>query len=462
MAFNPYTACGSGLPPVSVVVGPAQVAQGSPVENVSRSGWHRQLVATRDAAAWDAARGGSVQMGGVPTDLGRALYNVRQRLKANRKQIKKACYACRLKKAKCDDARPCKRCIATGKAGTCCDDFREEEERNVDDKSLLELAVVQRPLREKVGISLDDGMVPGHADLAAQLPAALKFFWNVGHPEDKLRSVFNSLPTRLATIATRMVRAVDVVMQYKADQARAALPAGWFLEHTPLQLPMHSVNDVYSGESRVGAWMNPTDLTRLGMAISFNSSQLTGIHPEEYTSRAGNHDVALPFSDVDTFCLLMDDLLHMERDQTTRYFVYNRFLYSQATCPTTNCLLKWEVEKTMDPCGAYLQIICKFTLATTEEYNEVRQAMPHACRPLRHILAGGPDLSAEELLMADHTLDTFDMLTRTEEGQRQCDRLAAHLEEKAAPLLHMAEMVAGTDLMRLKGKWKCAAVEELS
>lgn len=128
-------------------------------------------------------------------------------------------------------------------------------------------------------------------------------------------------------------------------------------------------------------------LARLGMAISFNSSQLTGIHPE-VSVRASHsshvmsgahmlgpgihvagwesrrrtsvqrrrhvlyapcqprtHCSAMFGSDMlhsAPFCsicpmlpgLLMDDLLHMERDQTTRYFVYNRFLYRSARAAT--------------------------------------------------------------------------------------------------------------------------------
>lgn len=37
-----------------------------------------------------------------------------------------------------------------------------------------------------------------------------------------------------------------------------------------------------------------------------------------------------------------------------------------------------------------------------------------------------------------------------------------HVEETAAPLLHMAEVVAGMDLMRRKGKWKCAAAVDFA
>ncbi|ORY91860.1 hypothetical protein BCR43DRAFT_497405 [Syncephalastrum racemosum] len=52
-------------------------------------------------------------------------------VKAKRKQVKNACVNCQKACKKCDDARPCPRCVRYGIAGTCVNSVRKERKKGV-------------------------------------------------------------------------------------------------------------------------------------------------------------------------------------------------------------------------------------------------------------------------------------------------------------------------------------------
>ncbi|KAI8640570.1 hypothetical protein BD408DRAFT_233279 [Parasitella parasitica] len=51
--------------------------------------------------------------------------------KSKRKQVKNACVNCQKACKKCDDGRPCKRCIKLGLTATCRDSDRKERKKGV-------------------------------------------------------------------------------------------------------------------------------------------------------------------------------------------------------------------------------------------------------------------------------------------------------------------------------------------
>ncbi|KAI9313075.1 hypothetical protein BX666DRAFT_1979194 [Dichotomocladium elegans] len=82
------------------------------------------------------------------------------RVKPKRKQVKNACVNCQKACKKCDDARPCPRCVKYGITATCVNSVRKERKKGVK----------RGPYKQRKG---QDGSDQGSSEPATPIPATL-------------------------------------------------------------------------------------------------------------------------------------------------------------------------------------------------------------------------------------------------------------------------------------------------
>jgi len=363
---------------------------------------------------------------------------MRKRLNTGRRKISVACTNCKKDKLKCDDGRPCQRCVKKGLSCTS-----EDGNQNIQIGVIKD---VERPIRARGCLSFNERNNFLVDARVRKLPSHVsQMHWMLGHHEDDLLDCYGVLPDVLKEIARLAIAAVSVLMRAAPTQNTAPqqMDRQHAFEKARKSLPAEG------GAGVLCLWLDRSCMVREGFAANDALSLITGCHVEECCARAARHDVPLPSNEVEGFCTIMDDLLNGQDPHVTRYIRWRkRFMNVNEPADQRNFLFIKQTRLNMEDSSLNLsRMQCTLEVITEEQYEAVRSVDPELCRPFCHLL--GDNRPASELMMANAQLDSWQGLMSTEEGRSRVLAMAEALYTRFAPLIAMASSMSGGSVEEL-------------
>lgn len=245
------------------------------------------------------------------------------------KYASKACQNCRRGKLKCDDVRPCTRCIRRGCADTCCD--------STGLRGAMTVAAVERPLRFSE-VSVDVAAARRFANPVQFRFIQLHRLWTSGFNERQLRAVFEECPEPLRSVTAEALDAMAVLQAHRmramVQQNTAAVVLTSQLE---ANRPAHNTTEIalLDGMKDAGSYRLTYDAGGQNcQTISVNQTLATliGGHREEVLARLANCDLPLPASELEFWCLILWDALHSTDAELTASMRWCNNYWGNGTC----------------------------------------------------------------------------------------------------------------------------------
>jgi hypothetical protein len=247
--------------------------------------------------------------------------------------VSRSCKVCRSLKKKCDEQRPCSRCLSKGEPDKCVDwepDFKSVrkvtlgngkgltrgfpgEAYDNGNPGFTETAVVERPLPFRGG-GVTQISFSSECPLTAVMErmgwshAILLRTWEFGFNADALINIFASVPQDLADVLKTGFASLDIIQNKKcaADRVQSANLAGGGEDF----LPRAGGGSCYFDDMEDRLWdrrrdcgylrldFEPRSQRRRHAFLNTHFSNLIGLHKEETLARIANREMPLPMTEV--------------------------------------------------------------------------------------------------------------------------------------------------------------------
>ncbi|EKX45881.1 hypothetical protein GUITHDRAFT_108332 [Guillardia theta CCMP2712] len=355
------------------------------------------------------------------------LYKMRRWLSSSRHPTKKACDACRSAKAKCQDSRPCKRCIAKGIFCSGQDTAIEPEEQV-----------------ESSQIAMKDGVMLIYNDVAfrdtdvGKLPQRiLRLVWEWSFVANDLEAIFNAMPSSLQTSIANAVSAVETMasMNHVMD-----VPSGHQLMNDTCANAMFSTDTSGWDSTNLGyqcfTW-DPILQKRTSVNCNAVMADFFGLSREEWLAKMAGNDGRIPTTDLRYLCMILEDLLCMSNPTVVHYLRFSKNLFKQGH--KEGVLVRSTTKKLYDSAGRVCKVAMSFAPISAEEYDRALLQAPDLCEPMMKALDDEPKSGIQ--LIEDGTLaqkESIHTLCRTPNGKKKLDKLASIIDSRFAHLVSLA------------------------
>jgi len=317
--------------------------------------------------------------------------------KPKRKQVSRACLPCRRSKVKCDESRPCGRCMRLGKVDSCLQSDGAGEELALSARnSQEEEREVERPIAYKGTLSFahDNRFLKQECFLVDVMKthgwahAVLKRCWEFGTCQKSLLEIFVNLPPELESVIKRGLTALDVLV--KERTAAMAKKMGKDIlqrSNTSKQRKEGEIiedleNKIWESSEHAGVmrlkW-NPASDKRDDVFVTDTLAKMNYMHKEEMLARLANRETPLHMTQFDWLCYCLDDILRSKQHTCTRYARFR----SIGPVPGYS-LVRHVTEKQFDWLGRSEAIRHFMMICSPEEFNATQQRDPTSCRPFAH------------------------------------------------------------------------------
>mmetsp|Transcript_10618 Transcript_10618/g.21252 ORF Transcript_10618/g.21252 Transcript_10618/m.21252 type:complete len:646 (+) Transcript_10618:46-1983(+) len=357
-----------------------------------------------------------------------------------KKYAVKACSSCRKGKFKCDDTRPCKRCVKRGCGDTCCD----SDEIDNGCRGIVTSLAVERPLRfSDVSVNLEHARErPGNRPQFRFMQ--VHRLWQGGFNQEHLKDIFERIPHPIQDVVAEAFDAMTTLMLAKMGS----------MPQLPPSHKKPNMANIITAEGE--AELNLMD--HAGMAeggryhlqfderlqncttISCNSTManLVGGHREEVLSRFANCDVPVPSSELEFLCSVLYDSLHSQDPTLTQYI---RWSVNALHARGQPVLIRWTRKREFHPVGGVHKMVNVFTPVTEAEYDNGMVRNPESCRPFSMAMG---DFRNGRQCLASHDIEkriTLAQMARTPEGCKILNALSAEVAKRFAPMVAIAKQM---------------------
>eukprot|EP00960_Hanusia_phi_P032675 749996-Hanusia_phi.AAC.2 len=340
------------------------------------------------------------------------LYKMRRWLSTSRHIAKSACEACRKAKAKCQETRPCTRCISRGLP---CGDIPSSQLTIVHT-----IDTIDRPL-----MTLRDGVMLIHDDVvfrdqeSKKLPVrALRMIWEWGFVAKDLEKMFKAMTPSLRSSFGRALGALETL-------AHHSMPSNVNEDFQPAISQASAEHSIWENSSigyQCFTW-DPIKNKRTSANCNQTMAGFFRLHREEGLARIAGNDARIPTTDLRFLCQFMEDMLR--------------------TGHSEGVLLRQTTKKTFDAMGRLSRISMTYAPVSAEEYDQAMSKAPDMCVPLLVSLFGS--VSTGQDLLYDEQIgqrESIAQLAKTAQGRKILDHLAVLIEQKFAHIIQMADQLS--------------------
>jgi len=337
-----------------------------------------------------------------------------------------SCEACRKGKRKCDEDRPCRRCVAKGPdaEAQCVRELLEKREKDNQ---------VARPIKYRTKSIDIAGVSPGLAAHKKLPHPMLAMGMMNAVPQQVWIDIFNNLTPRLHKITMDILNSAFEKMQ----AMMAAAGSGGNSPSPSSPKTEENAAHKWAESARCGfIAMDFAEDTGRRSCVSvnkFGSWGLFDMHREEALSRLAQDELKLPTTQLRNFCLLFDFLVGPADTRATRYLLATR-----RQDATKAVFIRSSNKRHHLPDGRLKSYTATFAVLSPEEYDSAINQAPDLGEPL--VKAAGRTVSGADIFASGQIMEEENMknMLETEEGRRGMDNLANELTKKFSFLLNDA------------------------
>jgi len=355
------------------------------------------------------------------------LYKMRRWLSSSRHPTKKACDACRSAKAKCQDSRPCKRCIAKGILCSGQETSNEPEEH-----------------AESSQVAMKDGSMLIYNDLAfrdsevGKLPQRiLRLVWEWSFLANDLEAMFNAMPSSLQTSIANALSAVETTASLNN---MLDIPSAHQMVNESCSNALFSTDMTGWDSTNLGyqcfTW-DPIQQKRTSANCNAVMADFFGLSREEWLAKMTGNDGRIPTTDLRYLCMLLEDLLSLSNPTVVHYLRFSKNLFKQGH--REGVLVRQTTKKLYDNAGRVCRVAMSFAPISAEEYDHALLQAPELCEPMMKALDDEPKSGIQ--LIEDSTLaqkESISALCRTPNGKKKLDKLAAIIDNRFSHIVSQA------------------------